>query len=212
MGLQLDGLVGSARRADSTQGPFRQGRYSEMVVGQAGGKYRESTMRGEVFNAQTAATGVAPGTALGTTAAFCLHNPAGSGVLLVVQKLGMGLISGTLGAGVVHICSSNLGDAVPTGTAITPRSRYPGSGESSVALAFTTATITTNAAKQIGILVSLNQLVIATTATNPVDFEKDIDGEIVIGEGYNITLHSTAAAGSSPLVVFNATWQEVANS
>jgi hypothetical protein len=187
---------------------FRQESHGGLVVQQSGGKYKEAVKRGNVYSAQTAATGVAPGTALGTTAAFCLYNPAGSGKNLVVQKLGLGLISGTLGAGVVHITGFAAGDAVPTGTSITPRNRCIGASNSSIATALTTATVTTTAAKMIGILCSLSQLVIATTATNPFDVEKDIDGEIVILPGYGICLHATAAAGSTPLVVFSATWEE----
>ncbi len=199
---QSDGVGPDAGRRDTT---------NSTVVQQAHGKYSEAVLRGRVFSAQTAAGGVAPGTALGTTGAFTLYNPANSGVDLVIHKLGMGLISGTIGAGTVHICSSSAGDAVPTGTAITPRNRLVGGATTPNALAFTTSTITTSAAKQIGILASLNAVVIATTANNPFDVEKDIDGEICVKPGYAITLHATAAAGSTPLVVFNASWEERTN-
>lgn len=209
MSTVVSGHVGPVYVGDGIESQgLRQDSFGSAVVQQSGGKYKEATKRGNVYNAQTAATGVAPGTALGTTAAFCLHNPAGSNKRLIVQKIGMGLISGTLGAGTVHICGSVSGDAVPTGTAITPRNRRVGASNSSIATALTTATITTNAAKQIGILCSLNEEVVATTANISEVVEKDIDGEIVIDPGYNITLHSTAAGGSSPLVVFNVTWEE----
>lgn len=186
----------------------RQGAHSEAIVQQSGGKYKEATKRGSVYSCTTAATGVAPGTALGTTAAFCLYNPVGTGKRLIVQKIGMGLISGTIGAGTVWITGSASADAVPTGTAITPRNRDIGSSNSSVATPLTTATITTNAAKQIDILCSLSEEVVAT-ATGPTEVvDKDIDGEIVIEPGSYITCHATAAAGSTPLVVFKASWEE----
>lgn len=208
-GNALNSRVGPLYSADGVASvDVRQGSHSEQIVQQSGGKYKEATKRGNVYTAQTAATGVAPGTALGTTAAFCLHNPAGSNKRLIVQKLFMGLVSGTLGAGYVNICSSSSGDAVPTGTAITPRNRDAGSGNGSVATPFTTATITTNAGKQIGVLCSLSEQVIGT-ATGPTEVtEKDIDGEITIEPGFNITLQATAGAGTSPLVVFGATWEE----
>lgn len=205
-----EGRVGPVTGADGSGVSFdRCGQQAEKIVALAHGKYYEATSRGNVYNAQTAATGVAPGTALGTTAAFCLHNPTGSGKRFVIHKLGMGLISGTIGAGTVHICGSVAGDAVPTGTAITPRPKKVGAVNNSVATPFTTATITTNAAKMIGILCTLYQVVVATTATNNEIVEKDIDGSITIEPGFNITLHATAAAGSTPLVVFNAEWEEV---
>jgi hypothetical protein len=179
-----------------------------MVTADGHGRYFEPSRRGYVFSAHTAVTGVAPGTALGTTAAFCLHNPTGSGKWLVVQRLSMGYISGTLGAGTVSICSSTSGDAVPTGTAIVPRNLLVGSSNSPVALPFTTATITTNAAKMIGVLCA-NTALLASTAVAPWLLEKEVAGEIVIAPGFNITLHGTTAAGSTPLVVFAATWEEV---
>lgn len=209
VGNTLNARVGPLYGADGVAAiDTRLDSHGADVVIQSGGKYKEATKRGNVYSAQTAATGVAPGTALGTTAAFCLHNPAGSNKRLIIQKLGMGVISGTLGAGTVHICSSSSGDAVPTGTAITPRPRDVGSSNASVAVPLTTATITTNAGKQIGILCSLTEQVVGTTAVNNEVVEKDIDGEIVIEPGFNITLHATAGGGSTPLVVFFASWEE----
>src|SRR5436309_14225292 len=126
----LSGLasrVGVSLQGDGVNNaPARQAKTGELAVQQTHGKYYEAAHRGNVYSAQTAATGVAPGTALGTTAAFCLHNPAGSGKNFVIQKISMELISGTTGSGAVHICSSNSGDAVPTGTAISPRNRLIG--------------------------------------------------------------------------------------
>jgi hypothetical protein len=172
-------------QATGTYIPRRAGAFAEGIVQQAHGKYYEAASRGTVFSAQT-----------------------GSGKRLAVLKLGMGYVSGTLGAGVVHVCSSAAADAAPTGTAITPRNRNVGGSATSVATPFTTATITTNAGKVISVLCSLGAS-LATTAVQPWDVEKDFDGEIVIEPGYNITIHATAAAGTSPLVVFNALWEEV---
>lgn len=206
-----DGVVGpSSVRADgSAVSSPRCGQMSEAVVSQAHGKYYEAVSRGKCFSAQTAATGVAPGTSLGTTAGFALYNPVGSGKRLSIQKIKMGLISGTIGAGTIHICSSASGDAVPTGTAITPRNRKVGSSTTSVATALTTATVTTTAAKMTDILCSLNQVVVATTANNPVQIESEFDGELCIEPGFGIAIHGTTAAGSSPLVVYNVTWEEI---
>lgn len=200
--------VGTQSGADGSYLYNKSDKWGNRVMTQAHGKYAEAVLRGNCYAAQTAATGVAPGTALGTTAGFCLHNPTGSGYYLIVQKIAFSYISGTLGAGTVHICSSSSGDALPTGTAITPRNLLVGSSNTSVALPFTTATITTNAAKQIGFLGSL-QASLASTAVAPWLLEKDCDGEIIISPGFNITLHATAAAGSSPLGVYNCTWEEV---
>jgi hypothetical protein len=180
---------------------------AERVV-QTRGKYGDATKRGFVYSGCTAATGVAPGTALGTTVPYALYNPSGSGKRLVVQKITMGLISGTLGAGVIWITGSAAGDAIPTGTTITPRNRDIGAPNASIATCLTTATITTNAAKMIGILCSLTEQVVATTALNNEVIAQDIDGEICIESLFAMHLCGTTAAGSSPLVVFCTTWEE----
>ena len=76
---------------------------------------------GQVFHAVTAASGVAPGTAIGTTAAFTLYNPVGSGVNMVVLQGLMSYVSGTLGAGMVEwVANVNPAAAAVTGTAIVP--------------------------------------------------------------------------------------------
>lgn len=205
----VGGHVGPVYVADGTETQsFRQEAHGALVVQQGGGKYKEAVKRGNCYNAQTAATGVAPGTALGTTSAFTLYNPVGSGKNFILHKIAMGLISGTLGAGTVHICAHPTSDAVPTGTAITPKNRLIGSANASVATALTTATVTTTAAKQIDIFCSLNEGVIATTAINNEVIEKDMDGGLIIGPGTGISIHATAAAGTSPLVVYNVNWEE----
>lgn len=203
--------TGSSSQADGSIAAARGAKTGEQCVQQTHGKYYEAVVRGNVYSAQTAATGVAPGTALGTTGAFTLSNPKGSGKKLVVQKLGVGLISGTIGSGVIHICSQNDPTATaPTGTAITPRNRYAGAANNSVAQPLTTSTIPTSAGGQTGILCSTQKQVPDTTTGQPFyDVEKDIDGEIVIQPGCSITLHATSTGGSTPLVVFSATWEEV---
>lgn len=208
-GNTLNARTGPVYSADGPSSQdVRQDAHGALVNQPAGGKYKEAVKRANVYSACTAATGVAPDTALGTTAAFCLHNPTGSGKRLIIHRISMGLISGTMGAGTIWVCSSSAGDAVPTGTAITPRNRDVGSSNTSSATALTTATITTNAAKMIDVFCSITEEVVAT-ATGPTEVvTKDYEGEIVIEPGYNITLHSTAAAGSSPLVVFAVSWEE----
>jgi hypothetical protein len=194
--------------ATSLQAP-RTGRMSEAIVGQCHGKYYEASSRGRMYQAQTAATGVAPGTALSTTAAFCLYNARASSYRFAIAKLGLGYISGTIGAGTIHIIGLGSTTAVPSGTAITARNLSLGMSNSSVSTALTTATVSTQAAGQIGILCATDAFTAASSSNgfNPV--EKDVDGMIVVDAGCAMCLHGTTAAGSSPLVVFDATWEEI---
>src|SRR5690349_21757277 len=132
--------VGPVSQADGTNPSARGGKEGQLIVGQAHGKYYEAVSRGNCYAAQTAATGVAPGTSIGTTGAFTLSNPKGSGKRLKVMKLGMAYISGTLGAGAVHILTNNDPTAAaPTGTAITPKNLDLGAANNSVAAPLTTS-------------------------------------------------------------------------
>jgi len=177
-------------------------------VTQRHGKLYQPARDGRIFHAATAATGVAPGTAIGTTAAFTLFNPAGSGVVIAIQKAAMGYISGTLGAGTVwHLVNSNLAEAAPSGTAIAEKPALVGSGGASKGVALTTATLAV-APTIVRPFCSL-QASLASTAVAPWQIQEEVDGAILLPEGGAYSLHATAAAGTSPLVAFGVTWEEI---
>ena len=187
--------------------PLLGGDEGEAVVSSRNAKYYEAVRRGRVWTGGTAATGVAPGTAIGTTGAFTLANPAGSQRKLVVLRASMGYVSGTLGAGVVHyLASVNPNAAAVTGTAIAAVNAQIGNQDKPAGLPFTTSTLPT-APTVLRPFVSLGAS-LASTAAAPWAVEDDVDGEFEILPGCALTLHATAAAGSSPLVVFGITWEE----
>jgi hypothetical protein len=115
--MQFEGVVGApaGQIGDGVERPIRLGKLGELVVGGAA-RYAEAVRRGACFRAQTAVTGVAPGTTISTAAAFSLANPLGSGIDLAIPEVSMGYISGTLGAGSVMLCGNRITTgAVPTG-------------------------------------------------------------------------------------------------
>lgn len=176
-------------------------------VVQKHGRYHDGAIDGRIFHASTAATGVAPGTAIGTTGAFTLHNPLGSAVNIAILVASMGYISGTLGAGVVwHLVNLDPSAAAPTGTAITER---PGkvTGGAGLGIALTTSTLAV-APAIIRPFCSLGAS-LASTAVQPWMATEDVGGAIVLPPGCSYTLHATAAAGTSPLVAFGVTWEEI---
>ena len=75
----LRGQVGPQRKGDGEFPNARMGRNSDLLVNLLG-RYFELAKRGKLWFAETAVGGVAPGTAIGTTAAFALHNPPGANV------------------------------------------------------------------------------------------------------------------------------------
>lgn len=185
------------------------GLWSQTLISSLLPRYADACLRGQIFSGATAATGVAPGTALGTTAAFTLANPAGSNKNLIVIRASCGYISGTIGAGVVWFAgNSNPAAAAVTGTAITVvRSKLSASSPGNAGLAFTTATLPA-APTPLRPWFSTTALV-ASTAVGFHTVSEDLNGEFVISPGCSLTFHGTTAAGSSPLVVFGATWMEV---
>lgn len=165
-----------------------------------------SVEEGNVYSATTALTGVAPGTTVSTTAAFALHNPAGSGVNLVIIEGAMGYVSGTLGAGVVT-WNANIDDdaAVPTGTAIAEINMKLGSSGNAQGRALTTATIA--APTPVRPFANLGAS-LATTAVQPWMVRDFVNGAIIVPPGCTLSLHATAAGGSTPLVIFSVVWKE----
>ena len=190
------------------------GNRRRVVVGAEGdllsnlyGKYYDLVARGLVYHAATAAAGVAPGTSIGTTAAFALENPAGSNKNLIVLSGRAGYVSGTLGAGVIHwVAQNNPSGAATTGTAITPVNAKL-DGPKGVGRPFTTATVPASPAvtRVFGSL----QASLASTAVAPWLLEDLVDGAIVVTPGCSIQLQGTTAAGATPLVVYSVAYAEV---
>jgi len=178
-----------------------------MVVQESGGAYGEASLRGLTFVAAEQGTGVAPGTALGTTACYVLYNPAGNTFRYRIQKVRVGYISGTLGAGTLYHCAlkTSTQTAPSGGTALTTLCLDVGNGSVGTGLARVGATVVQPVA--IGPLCSF-QASLATTAADPWQIVEDVRAEIVIEPGCTYQLQGVTAAGTSPLVSPSVTWTE----
>lgn len=206
--IELQVQVGRQTAGDGTKPTARGARDASLVVMQAGSKYYQLVKDGLVYVAQTAVTGVAPGTAIGTTAAAALYNPAGSGKDVVILSASLGYVSGTLGAGVVSWClNTNLAAAAVTGTAMLTRNALAGAGDASVASPFTTATLPA-APTPVRNFCSLGAS-LASTAVQPWQIVDDVDGAIILKPGATASIQETGAAGSTPLVVVSLVWAEL---
>ena len=201
-------LVGPQTLADGNTGEGRIGRTGEDVVSELHGKFYEQAKRGNVYSGVTAVSGVAPGTAIGTTAAFALYNPLNSGFDLVILRASMSYLSGTLGIGfvnwIMHTAAVQAGAAV-TGTAISVV-RANGQNGVGVGKPLTTATVVA------GVLTRLfGNLppMLASSVLTPWRLDDDVDGALVVPPGAAVSLQATAAAGTSPLVIFDCLWEEV---
>lgn len=215
------GIIGSTPGNTGSPGPAtgRQSRLGGSVVQQELGKYAEAAMSGNLFGACDQGSGVAPGTALGTTACLSLYNPNGSGKVVLITKVSVGYISGTLGAGTLYHCANVVGDTAAkaaiaqpsSGTALTVYNRRFGvnlgvASAAAVALARTGSTVTTPIA--IRPFCSLTAL-LASTAVGLYVVTEDIECGIAIEPGGCYQLQAVAAAGSTPLVSPGIEWTEI---
>jgi hypothetical protein len=200
------GLVGEQTLADGAEGQTRLGPQGDLLTN-ISGKYYEHARKGRLFHAHTAVAGVAPGTAIGTTAAAALANPSGSGKDLVVVGGFLAYLSGTLGIGFM----SWIGHIDPTQAAITGTAmvavngRLNGSNPSGKAL--TTATVPASGST-FRLFANLPPI-LASTVLTPWRFDDYVDGEIVIPPGTGVSLQATAASGSTPKVLLGFSWLEV---
>lgn len=207
----LTGYVGpQSLAAGASGGAVRQDITGAMVMANGRARTSEQTTRGLVFAAFVPpGTGVAPGTAIGTTAAFGLGNPSGSGKNLVLLRIMVSYISGTLGAGTLallrHATTSGSITAI-TGTAITPSNMLLASATASVATAVFTATVPATGL-MIRAIASMGAG-LASTALFPSSLVDDVGGEVVIAPGAAVSVQGIAAAGTSPLLSIGAVWAE----
>lgn len=206
--FEAQGVVGTQTNSDGTTKTFRMGKGGHQLANLGNGKYYELVRDGVVFIGQTAVTGVAPGTAIGTTAAAALYNPAGSGKLVVLLQTSLGYVSGTLGAGLISYCvNTNLVAAAVTGTAMAHRNALVGATASAAASALTTATLPA-APQPVRTLCSLGAS-LASTAVQPWQVLDDVDGALILKPGATVSLQGTTAAGSTPLVCISWMWAEL---
>lgn len=200
-------LVGPQILTDGSTSEGRIGRGGELIISDLNPRYYEQAKRGNIYAAQTAVTGVAPGTAIGTTAAFALANPSGSGFDLVILQASLGYVSGTLGAGVINwVGHTNPAQAAVTGTAISVVAGRV-SGSAGVGKPLTTATVPASGTPFRN-FASMGPA-LATTAVFPFAVIDSVDGAIIVAPGTAVSLQMTGGAGTSPLVTYACVWMEV---
>jgi hypothetical protein len=205
--ITAHGKIGPASAGDGVYNALRQGKQGELITSQAHGKYHEAASRGKLFSASIGVAGVAPGTALSTTPAFTLYNPTNSGVILSLKKILVGYVSGTLGAGsLVHAQNASQVAAPTGGTELTPVCALL-NGSRGTGKAFTGSTISA-ASTLIRPSINLGAF-LASEASVPGVLQDDLDGSIIVPAGVAYCYQGIAAAGTTPLLIIAAIWEEI---
>lgn len=201
------GQVGPKFAGEGSLLPLRLSKTGAQVVTNAHGKYHEAAARGKLFIASIAVAGVAPGTALSTTPAFAIWNPVGSGILVSIKQIFLGYVSGTLGAGsMVHAMNVSQVTAPTGGTELVAVPALL-SGARGAARSFTGSTVSA-ATTLLRPSMSLGAG-LASTAAFPSLVMDEVDGGIVIPQGVVYAYQGVAAAGTSPLVMIGAVYEEI---
>lgn len=180
-----------------------------VILGKA--RYHELVARGNVYGGMTAVGGVAPGTAIGTAPPQTLFNPPNSGKKLVVLKVSLGYLTGTLGAGtILYVANINPVAAVVTGTAIVVVNLLLGKARSdggNVGQLFTTSTLPATPT-----LLRPAFNLDASLASSVIGREKlvdEVDGEFQLLPNTALSLQGVAVAGAAPLILLGMVWAEV---
>jgi hypothetical protein len=204
--MQNDVLVGYRKVGTGLQ-TARGGTTGEIMTGAAHGLFYDPASRGSLMTVSNLSTGVAPGTVLSTTPPLALWNPPVSGKNLAIIKISAHYVSGTLGSGIVYSCTIPSQPTVPTtGTELTPICTLVGSPRG-VGRAFSGSTF-------VAIPTLLRAVwtlgpALATSVTYQLVSEIFIDAQVVCMPGTGYALQAIAGAGTSPMMAFSITYEEV---
>lgn len=209
MAFEIQGRVGPGFAQDGSLVDPRMTKDLGAVVQDLHGRFYETTYRGNTFIASTGVAGVAPGTALSTTPPFTLYNPINSGFNLSIISASIGYISGTLGAGsIFYAVNTNTSQAAPTGgTVLTPICSLIGNTSAPRGKTFQGSTLAATPT----ILRDLIYLPAFAGGANAMapPVRDIVDGSIIIIPGASMSLQAVAGAGTTPLVTFAITWEEI---
>lgn len=199
--------IGPLPTADGNAPSIRYARTGETVTLAAGGANRERVSRGAMYYAADQGAGVAPGTALGTTAQLVVYNPANSGQIVVIKRVWDTYFSGTLGTGVLYHCvnTSTTQTAPSGGTVLANTPALAGNANLSVAVVRKGATTV-----QPVIVAPFMYLApeLATSVTAPQQNFEDLDDAIQLLPGTTYQVQAVAAGGTSPLMAPAVLWEE----
>lgn len=208
MATDINGKVGPQIAQDGSATLPRLDRSAAMVVTQARGKYAEASGRGKVFHASTVATGFTHGTALTATGLLTLLNPVGSGYNLELLRVTFGVAAaGTLGLGfMAHVWGGNPLIVPAEAGAVVAGANPALLGY--VAKAYHNVSVTTVPTMLRPSTIAYGAFTDGNVA--PVPCFEEVNGDIVVPPGYFWSFQGIGSAGTSPLVIVSATWQEVA--
>jgi|ERR1700676_3417242 len=181
------------------------GESSEVLVTELMPRYYENTYRGQKFSVQFPVTALAVAAA---ASSLVIINPTGSGKNLVFMDAYTSFIAITasaIGTSVVLGFAAN-GALGTVGTVVVPVNNLLGSGNTSVAKCYLTATLNAApvAARQLASLYG------DLAASDQSGVHDDVSGALVLTPGYAVAIFGLGGTPANITVQPSLTWDEVA--
>lgn len=197
--------VGPRVLADGSENTVRSGKTGELIVGDAHARYYEAVARGNCYCAANTAN-QATSTASATATGLILTNPLGSGKILSIMDV-------TVGVGVVVAAVFEVGlfanvnvlaAAVTHTTPITVRNALLGSGNTGVGLVDSAATLP---AAPIHIRTLLASGWVTATAQSQEVAKDEVAGAICLLPNTAVSVQSVLGTQG---IIASITWEEIA--
>jgi hypothetical protein len=213
--MQIEGRVGPQALSVGAQQPPRLGNAAEVVTQDANGRYYELNYRGFLYTVSTALAGIT--VAAGNVSPLPqntgipivgVYNPPASLVNLVITRVKIAVLSGTLGGPFAW-------NVIPSPAAITNagaqgrNNKTFALGGTAVALSNTTFTASSAAATMFRVIGGpTNTIVVSSTVGGLYSIEEETAGDIIVTPGGFAGVAATAA-GASNVVTASMSWAEI---
>jgi hypothetical protein len=185
----------------------RGGKQGDAIVSELHGRYYEQASRGNIFSG--AVVGVTTSVGLATTyTGLCLTNPLGSGVNVVLNKVGYSfIVAFTAGAAIGIATGFHPSTAVAHTTPVTPRSQlFIGAASTGRALLDSAATLP--AAPTVNTIFASGLTGAITTLPHVANSIVDLEGAVILVPGAFAILYTSTASGAAALSA-SFSWEEV---
>jgi hypothetical protein len=210
--MLVQGLVGPpAAQAAGTSPVLRQGQLGEAIVSELHGRYYEQGYRGNRFGGSmqaVIATATIAGLNTAITGVCALANPNGSGVNVVLEKVGIGIIIAPAAALVFGLATGYSTTALAgTLTSLAPKSKLIGSSASPRAALYCSAAITLPTTPTVDTVLG-NLGTGAITVDRAQNAQYELQGSIILPPGGFCCLWTSAVLAASAHIM-SWDWEEV---
>lgn len=203
--MKIQAKTGLQSLTDGAEADLRLDKTGALVTTDAHARYQESVLKGNVFGGSI----VGQVTSVGTNTTYtglCLSNPNGSGVNLVINKVGFSfIVAFAAGAHIGLMTGFSTTDVTHT-AAVTPRSKFFNNATTSKGKLDSEATLP--------VTPTVNQIfasgvtgAITTTPYIPSSYI-DLEGSIILPPGAFCAIYTSTASGAAS-GAFSFTWEEI---